>query len=157
MKLVVQRVRKASLDVDGAFYSEIGPGFVVLVGYGAEEILSEDKKSTKRLWELMVNKMLGLRIFNDNEGKMNKDLDSFGGELLLVSQFTLYADCSKGKRPSFHTSAPAALAEAAYDDLVSDLRRRMGERLKTGSFGADMDVHLTNWGPVTIILDSSDF
>lgn len=157
MKFVMQRVRKASLDVDGEHHAQIGPGFVILVGYSAEEMTPEVTKNTETAWEQMINKALGLRVFSDDEGKMNLDLDSIGGEILLVSQFTLYADCRKGKRPSFHTSAPAAMAEKAYDTLVTNLGNRLGERLKTGVFGADMDIHLTNWGPVTILLDSLDF
>lgn len=157
MRFVMQRVREARLNVDGQPYSAIGPGFVILVGYGAEEMLPENRKNAEHSWEQVVNKALGLRVFPDEEGKMNRDLDSFGGELLLVSQFTLYADCRKGKRPSFHTSAAAELAESAYDNLVKNLRSRLGERLKTGCFGADMDICLTNWGPVTILLDSADY
>lgn len=157
MRFVIQRVREARLDVDGQLYSSIGPGFVVLVGYGAEEMLPENRKSAGHARDATVRKMLGLRVFPDEEGKMNRALDSFGGEILLVSQFTLYADCHKGNRPSFHTSAPADIAEEAYDSLVETLRERLPDRLKTGSFGADMDIHLTNWGPVTIILDSADY
>ena len=157
MRFVIQRVREACLDVDGQPHTAIGSGFVMLVGYSAEEMLPENRKKAERSWEQVVNKALGLRIFPDEKGKMNKDLDSFGGELLLVSQFTLYADCQKGKRPSFHTSAPAEVAEKAYNSLVKSLHKRLGERLKTGNFGADMDIHLTNWGPVTILLDSADF
>lgn len=157
MRFVMQRVREARLDVDGQPYSAIGPGFVILVGYSAAEMLPENRKKVEHSWEQVVNRALGLRVFPDEEGKMNRDLESFGGELLLVSQFTLYADCRKGKRPSFHTAAAAELAESAYDNLVKDLRSRLGERLKTGRFGADMDIHLTNWGPVTILLDSAEY
>lgn len=153
----MQRVREARLDVDGRPYSAIGPGFVILVGYSAAEMLPENAAAAARSRGQLLNRALGLRVFPDEEGKMNMDLDSFGGELLLVSQFTLYADCRKGRRPSFSSSAPAGVAEKAYDALVSDLRGRLGERLKTGSFGAEMDIRLTNWGPVTIILDSADF
>jgi D-tyrosyl-tRNA(Tyr) deacylase len=157
MRFVIQRVREARLDVDGRPYSAIGPGFVVLVGYGADEMLPENRRAAERSWEAMLHKMLGLRVFPDEAGKMTRDLDRFNGEILLVSQFTLYADCRKGKRPSFHTSAPAETAEAAYDKLAETLRERLPGRLKTGCFGADMDIHLSNWGPVTIILDSADF
>lgn len=157
MKFVMQRVRTARLDVDGRPHAEIGPGFVILVGYSAEEMTPEISEDTRNAWALLINKALGLRVFSDSEGKMNLDIDSINGEILLVSQFTLYADCRKGKRPSFHTSAPASKAEEAYDNLVKDLHGRLGNRLKTGVFGANMDIHLTNWGPVTIILDSTDF
>ena len=157
MKLVMQRVRCARLDVDGQHHAEIGAGFVILVGFNAEEMTPEISKATQTSWDQTINKALGLRVFSDAEGKMNLDLDSIEGAILLVSQFTLYPDCRKCKRPSSHTSAPASMAEKAYDDLVDDLRQRLGERLKTGVFGADMDIHLTNWGPVTIILESTDF
>lgn len=157
MKFVMQRVRSARLDVDGKHHAEIGPGFVILVGFSAEEMTPEPSKATLQAWEQTVNKALGLRVFSDAEGKMNLDLDSIEGHILLVSQFTLYADCRKGRRPSFHTSAPAEKAEKAYDKLVENLRGRLGNRLQTGIFGADMDIHLTNWGPVTILLDSEDF
>lgn len=153
----MQRVRKASLDVNGKHHAEIGSGFVILVGFSAEEMTPEPSKATLQAWEQTINKALGLRVFSDTEGKMNLDLESVDGHILLVSQFTLYADCRKGRRPSFHTSAPAEKAEAAYNNLVDDLRKRLGDRLQTGVFGADMDIHLTNWGPVTIILDSEDF
>ena len=157
MRFVIQRVREARLDVEGRPHAAIGPGFVILVGYSAAEMLPENARQAERSHEQLLNRALGLRIFPDEDGKMNLDLDSFGGELLLVSQFTLYADCRKGRRPSFSASAPADVAEKAYDALVENLRGRLGERLKTGSFGAEMDIHLTNWGPVTIILDSADF
>lgn len=157
MRFVIQRVREAHLDVNGLPHASIGPGFVILVGYSTEEMMPENRNHAEQAWERTMNKALDLRVFPDEEGKMNKGLDTFGGELLLVSQFTLYADCRKGKRPSFHTSAPAEQAQTAYDTLVEKLRVRLGERLKTGVFGADMDIHLTNWGPVTILLDSTDF
>ena len=157
MRFVMQRVRDARLDVNGRPHAAIGPGFVILVGYSAREMTPENRKEAEHAWEQMLRRALGLRVFPDEEGRMNKDIDSFGGEILLVSQFTLYADCRKGKRPSFHTAAPADIAETAYDALVRTMRARLGERLKTGSFGADMDIRLTNWGPVTIILDSADF
>ena len=157
MRIFIQRVRVASLDVDGRPHAAIGPGFVALVGFGAEEVRPENRKQAEQIWGHTLDKALGLRIFPDESGKMNNDLDSFGGEVLLVSQFTLYADCRRGKRPSFHLSAPAEAAVAAYEHLVRELRQRLGERLKTGVFGADMDIHLTNWGPVSILLDSADF
>lgn len=157
MRFVIQRVREAALDVDGRPFSSIGPGFVALVGYSADELRPEKLGDSERSNARLTEKMLGLRVFPDKYDKMNEDLESFGGELLLVSQFTLYADCRKGKRPSFHTAAPADVAEKAYDKLVEDLRGRLPGRVQTGRFGANMDIRLTNWGPVTIILDSADF
>jgi D-tyrosyl-tRNA(Tyr) deacylase len=154
---VIQRVREARLDVDGKPFSAIGPGFVVLVGYGAGEMKPGAGARAHTARERLLDKLLGLRVFPDEAGKMNVDLEGFGGEVLVVSQFTLYADCRKGKRPSFHLAAPPDQAEAAYDALVETMNARLPGRVKTGSFGADMDVRLTNWGPVTLMLDSDDF
>ncbi len=157
MRFVIQRVKEAHLNVYGKVHCSIGAGFVILVGYGANEMLPENRIQAEQSWSLLLNRVLGLRVFPDLNGKMNIDLDEFGGELLLVSQFTLYADCRKGKRPSFHLSAPAEIARVAYNALIEKLKERLGERLKTGIFGADMDIQLVNWGPVTFVLDSVDF
>ena len=157
MRCVIQRVREARLDLDGAPYSTIGPGFVVLVGYGAEEMLPGNRSASEVAWSRLLDKILGLRVFSDEDGKMNVDLDAFGGEIHLVSQFSLYADCRKGRRPSFHLAARPEDAEAAYDDLVRMVTERLPGRVHTGVFGGNMDIRLTNWGPVTILLDSEDF
>ena len=105
----------------------------------------------------MLDKLLGLRIFPDEAGRFNRSLDDVQGGLLLVSQFTLYADCRRGRRPSFDGAMPPVQAEALYNRLVYDLRERLGERLQCGEFGAAMQVEITNWGPVTIMLDSKEF
>ena len=105
----------------------------------------------------MIDKLLGLRIFPDEEGRFNRSLDDAHGGVLLVSQFTLYADCRRGRRPSFDGALSPVPAEALYNQLVLDLRERLGERLQCGEFGASMRVHITNWGPVTIMLDSKEF
>jgi D-tyrosyl-tRNA(Tyr) deacylase len=105
----------------------------------------------------MLDKLLGLRVFPDERGDMNVDIRAHGGEILVVSQFTLYADCRKGRRPSFHLAAPAAEAKRAYDLVVDELGRCLPGKVQSGRFGADMLVSLINWGPVTIMLDSDDF
>ncbi len=157
MRIVLQRVRQARLDLDGVPFSRIGPGFVLLTGYGAAEMQPENARLREARQARMLDKVLGLRVFPDEAGKMNVDVNAFGGELLVVSQFTLYADCRKGRRPSFHLAAPPEAAEAAYDDWVRRLREGLPGRVQTGVFGGNMDVHLVNWGPVTIMLDSEDF
>jgi D-tyrosyl-tRNA(Tyr) deacylase len=144
MKVVLQRVSRASVSVQGETVGAIGVGFLVLVGFtagdGAPQI------------EWMADKIVGLRVFPDAEGKMNRDLAQTGGSILVVSQFTLYGDARKGRRPSFVDAAPPDEATALYEQFVSEL----GERkipVETGSFGALMDVELVNDGPVTLILE----
>ena len=149
MRLVIQRVSEASVTVEGEVVGKIGTGFMVLVGI--ED--SDDEKVADK----MLKKMIGLRIFEDSEGKTNLSLTDVGGSLLLVSQFTLYADCRKGNRPSF-TFKGAASPEKAnemYEYLVARARESVAV-VETGIFGAVMDVALVNHGPFTIILDSAD-
>ena len=157
MRCVIQRVREARLDLDGRPFSSIGPGFVVLVGYGAEEMRPENAADRQARHARILDKMLGLRVFPDHEGKMNVDLDSFGGEILVVSQFTLYADCRKGRRPSFSSALPPGEAAPLYAEIVDAVSALLPGKVRSGIFAADMDVALVNWGPVTIILDSDDF
>ena len=147
MKFVIQRVSQASVEVDGKIIGAIDQGFMVLVG-----VCQED---TKEIADKMIHKMTGLRIFADAEGKTNLALKDVGGKLLLVSQFTLYANCKKGFRPSFLDAGDPAHAEALYDYIVTECRNREFE-VETGSFGADMKVSLVNDGPFTIVLDSRD-
>jgi D-tyrosyl-tRNA(Tyr) deacylase len=145
MRAVVQRVSRAKVSVDGKVVSEIGPGLLVLLaaahGDGPEQVR----------W--MAEKISGLRIFGDADGKMNLSLSQVHGEMLVVSQFTLYGDCRKGKRPSFTGSAAPDVAVALYKDFVAAVRR-LGIRVQEGIFGAMMDVELVNDGPVTLIVDS---
>jgi len=145
MRAVVQRVSSAKVSVDGKVVSEIGPGLLVLLaaahGDGPEQVR----------W--MAEKISGLRIFGDADGKMNLSLSQVHGEMLVVSQFTLYGDCRKGKRPSFTGSAAPDVAVALYKDFVAAVRR-LGIRVQEGIFGAMMDVELVNDGPVTLIVDS---
>ena len=149
MRLVVQRVSSASVEVDGNITGKIDKGFFVLVG--VEE--ADDEKIADK----MVSKLIGLRIFSDSEGKTNLAIQDVGGNLLLVSQFTLYADCRKGNRPSFIRSGSAEHAEKLYDYIVDKCKAALGEeRIGTGIFGASMKCSLVNEGPFTILLDSEE-
>ena len=154
MRLVIQRVKNGAVHIDGQPVATIGKGLVVLVGFGTADTMELPATKT---WKTMLQKMIGLRIFSDKNGKMNLGLKDAGGELLLVPQFTLYADCRRGKRPSFTTACPPAIATSLFDHFVQDCERELAATVPTGVFGADMDVSLTNWGPVTITLDSADF
>jgi len=147
MKFVVQRVKSASVSVDGKIIAKIYNGLLVLVG-----ICEED---TKAEVEKMVNKLIGLRIFEDEQGKTNLSLHDVGGELLLVPQFTLYADCKKGNRPSFINAARPDHANPLFEYIVEKSREKV-ENVGTGQFGAHMEVELINDGPFTIILDTRD-
>ena len=145
MKIVLQRVRNASVSVEDALYSEIGPGLLLLVGVA--------KGDTEAEAEWLAEKAAGLRIFNDAEGKMNLSVRETGGEILAVSQFTLLADTRKGKRPSFVEAAPPGEAEPLFDYFCEKLRAAGVRSVKTGYFGAMMDIALTNDGPVTVLLE----
>lgn len=147
MKFVVQRVKYASVTVDGECTGKIDDGFLVLVG-----ICESD---TTQIADKMVQKMMGLRIFEDSEGKTNLNLESVNGNLLIISQFTLYADCKKGYRPSFINAARPEKAEPLYEYIISKCREQF-PCLQTGIFGADMKVELLNDGPFTILLDSAE-
>ncbi|QHT62030.1 D-tyrosyl-tRNA(Tyr) deacylase [Paenibacillus lycopersici] len=145
MKVVVQRSKQAAVTVDGETVGSIGHGLVLLVG-----LTHEDTESDIR-W--MADKIAGLRIFEDESGKMNLSAADIGGSILSVSQFTLYGDCRKGRRPNFMAAARPEQAEAQYD-AFNEALRASGLEVQTGRFGAMMDVSLTNWGPVTLIVDS---
>ena len=145
MRAVVQRVSQASVEVDARVVGEIGRGYLALVGVAADDT-DEDAKT-------IALKIAGLRIFNDDEGAMNRSLHDVGGEVLAVSQFTLYGDARKGRRPSFVDAAPGESARPLFDRVV-ELLRREGLSVATGVFGASMRVALVNEGPVTILLDS---
>ena len=147
MRFLVQRVSQASVNVEGETIGRIGKGFLVLAG-----ISEEDDRAVA---EKMVKKLLGLRIFEDAEGKTNLNLDTVKGELLVVSQFTLYADCRKGNRPSFVHAGPPEKAEELYEYIV-ELCRKEVKIVETGRFGAEMAVSLINDGPFTILLDSQE-
>ncbi|MDR1581336.1 MAG: D-tyrosyl-tRNA(Tyr) deacylase [Synergistaceae bacterium] len=146
MKIVAQRVSRSSVAVDGKMIGEIGPGMCILVGVAPED--------TEREAVWTANRITDLRIFEDQDGKMNKSLLEVGGEALIISQFTLYADCRKGRRPSFSGAASPGAAEALYELFAKRVVER-GIAVRTGVFGADMRVEIVNEGPVTIILDTA--
>jgi D-tyrosyl-tRNA(Tyr) deacylase len=148
MKVVIQRVSEASVIIDGNVHNQINQGFVVLLGVGQ----TDDEQDINYL----VQKILGLRIFSDPEGKMNCSLDEVNGEVLLISQFTLFASTKKGNRPSYIDAAPPSMAIPLYEKFIEVITASLGSRLKTGMFGADMKVSLINDGPVTIQMDSKN-
>jgi len=145
MRVVVQRVRRARVTVGEEVAGEIGQGLLVLLGVTHNDTIDDAR------W--LAEKTVGLRIFADDEGKMNRGVSDVGGSVLVVSQFTLYGDCSKGKRPSFITAAPPEIAIPLYESFV-DAVRALGVPVATGRFGAMMDVELVNDGPVTLIVES---
>ena len=146
MRSVIQRVTRASVHIDGETVGEIGAGVVVLLGVTHND--------TERDVDYLVEKVTSLRIFEDRNGQMNLSLADTGGALLIVSQFTLYGDVRKGRRPSFSSAAPPDQAEALYDRFVEQARKS-DAKVATGRFGAMMKVELVNDGPVTILLDSN--
>lgn len=145
MRFVIQRVTGADVKVDGQTIGQIGRGFMVLIG-----VADSDTKETA---DKMIRKMLGLRIFEDENGKTNLSLATVGGSLLLISQFTLYANCKKGNRPSFIEAGEPGMAEEMYEYIIAKCKETV-PTVEKGCFGADMKVSLTNDGPFTIILDS---
>ena len=151
MRVLVQRVREASVTVEGREIARIGAGFLLLVGVGAEDVADGGAAIAP-----MAAKALNLRVLADDEGRMNRSLLDAGGEILAVSQFTLHADCRRGRRPSFTQAAPPDQAEALFDRFVAALRDG-GVRVVTGAFGAMMQVALVGDGPVTIWLDSENY
>lgn len=144
MRLVIQRVNHAQVRVEGNTVGSIGKGFLVLVGAG--------KNDTREIADKYLKKMLGLRIFEDENGKTNLSLADVNGELLMVSQFTLYANCRKGNRPSFIEAGDPALAEELYEYMIEEAKKTVPV-VEHGTFGADMKVSLENDGPFTVILD----
>lgn len=147
MKFVIQRVKESSVAIDGNVVGQIGKGFMVLIGVGEDD--------TKEIADKMIKKMIGLRIFQDENDKTNLSLGDVNGELLLISQFTLYADCKKGNRPSFIHAGKPDMANELYEYIISECKKQVPV-VERGEFGADMKVSLINDGPFTIILDSRD-
>lgn len=147
MKFVIQRVNSASVIVDGEIIGAIDKGFLVLIGVADGD--------TKEIADKMIHKLVGLRIFDDAEGKTNLSLDQVDGSLLLVSQFTLYANCKKGFRPSFIDAGAPDFANEMYEYIISECKKVV-PNVQCGSFGADMKVSLLNDGPFTIVLDSKE-
>lgn len=146
MKFVIQRVSEASVKIDGDIVGSIGKGFLVLIGVGQND--------TKEDADFYIKKMIGLRIFEDENGKTNLALKDVDGQLLLVSQFTLYANCKKGNRPSFTDAGSPQQAEELYQYIIKECLKQVPV-VQTGEFGADMKVSLVNDGPFTVILDES--
>lgn len=145
MRFVIQRVTEASVTIDGEISGKIGKGYLVLIGVADTD--------TKEIADKMIRKMIGLRIFEDEQGKTNLSLADVDGGLLLVSQFTLYANCKRGNRPSFIEAGKPDLANEMYEYIIEKCRESV-EEVQTGEFGADMKVQLLNDGPFTILLDS---
>lgn len=145
MKFVIQRVTESSVTVDNQVIGQIGKGFLVLIGAGQND--------TRENADALVKKMIGLRIFEDENGKTNLSLKDVNGSLLLVSQFTLYANCKKGNRPSFTEAGNPQLANELYEYIISECRKQV-PIVETGSFGAEMKVSLVNDGPFTVILEN---
>jgi D-tyrosyl-tRNA(Tyr) deacylase len=145
MRAVVQRVSRARVVIDGETVGEIGPGLLILLG------VTHDDTPEAAAW--LAEKVVGLRLFNDADGKMNRDLTEVGGGALVVSQFTLYGDCQKGRRPSFLAAARPEVAIPLYEAFVNAVRA-LGVPTATGRFGALMQVELVNDGPVTLIVES---
>lgn len=145
MRFVIQRVTEAAVRVDGELLGQIEKGYLVLIGVAESD--------TEEIADKMVKKMIGLRIFEDEQGKTNLALKDVGGSLLLVSQFTLYANCKKGNRPSFIEAGSPGKANALYEYIIKKCKESV-ELVETGRFGADMKVSLLNDGPFTIVLDS---
>ena len=147
MRAVLTRVRSASVTIDGEVVGQIGRGFLILLGVGPED--------TEETCKILADKALGLRIFEDENEKMNLGLEQVGGQVLVVSQFTLYGNCRKGRRPSFAGAAEPVLGERLYEHFLT-LCAEMGYPPQHGRFGADMQVASVNDGPVTILLDTDD-
>jgi D-tyrosyl-tRNA(Tyr) deacylase len=148
MRVVLQRVSRAEVRIGERVSGHIARGFLLLVGFNAEDAVDSEAKL-----QWMADKIVGLRLFGDADGKMNLALEDVGGELLVVSQFTLYGDARKGRRPSFIEAAPPEIAIPLYEKFVAILRDRATGRVETGEFGAMMDVELVNDGPVTLVLE----
>ncbi len=148
MRAVIQRVTGASVTIDGLERSRIGHGYLVLLGIHESDTTAQA--------ELLAKKIAGLRVMEDENGKMNRSLTDVDGEILLVSQFTLYGDCSHGNRPSFITAARPETAVPLYEYMIKLLGEKLGKPVKTGEFGADMKVDLLNDGPVTILMDTDN-
>lgn len=147
MKFVIQRVTDAKCEVEGNITGQIDLGFCVLIGVAESD--------TEAIADKMLKKLLGMRIFADTDGKTNLALQDIDGSLLLISQFTLYANCRKGNRPSFTSAGNPELANRLYEYIIAECRKQI-PNVQTGIFGADMKISLTNDGPFTIVLDSDD-
>jgi D-aminoacyl-tRNA deacylase len=146
MRVVIQRVSRASVTISGRISGSIGKGLMVLLGIEENDGISDV--------EWLTTKLVSMRIFSDEEGKMNKDVKESGGDILIVSQFTLHASTKKGNRPSFIRAARPDQAIPLYNDFIQSVEKALGKPIQTGEFGAMMEVELVNDGPVTIVIDS---
>lgn len=147
MRFLIQRVSEAGVTVDGRMIGHIGKGLLVFVGISADD--------SREVADKMIKKLIGLRIFEDENGKTNLDMKLVGAQMLVISQFTLYADCRRGNRPSFTDAGSPQMANELYRYIIDECRREIGV-VEEGSFGADMKVSLINDGPFTVILDSAE-
>ena len=147
MKFLIQRVEDASVSVENKEIGRIGKGYLVLVGISGTD--------TKDIADKMIRKLIGLRIFEDENGKTNLDIKAVNGQMLIISQFTLYADCKKGNRPSFIKAGEPGMAQELYQYILDQCRREIAV-VEEGSFGAHMEVSLVNNGPFTVMLDSNE-
>ena len=147
MRFVIQRVMHSKVTINGEVRGQIGKGFMVLIGVGEED--------TVEIADKMIHKMVNMRIFEDENGKTNLGLKEVGGSLLLISQFTLYANCKKGNRPSFMDAGAPDMANEMYEYIISECKKQVSV-VETGEFGADMKVSLENDGPFTVVLDSKE-
>ena len=148
MRLLIQRVTQARCHISGEVFSEIGKGLVVLVGVGCDE--------TQEDIEWLGKKLVQMRIFDDQEGVMNLSVEDIGGDIMIISQFTLHAMTKKGNRPSWIKAAPEAVSKPLYERFIKSVEQSIGRSVATGVFGADMKIELTNDGPVTIWIDSKN-
>jgi D-tyrosyl-tRNA(Tyr) deacylase len=148
MRAIIQRVANASVTVDGQIVGQIGAGLLILLG------IEDSDDATDRTW--LSNKIVNLRIFADADGVMNRSVIDVGGDILLVSQFTLHASTKKGARPSYIRASKPETAQPAYEEMIRQLENDLGKKIQTGIFGADMKVALLNDGPVTIIIDTKN-
>lgn len=152
MRLVIQRVRYSQLSISHKLFVDIGVGLVVFIGFG---VTDDSTIFSAPAWSILMEKLATLQVFPDENGKMYYSVEDIGGEILLVPQVTLYGDCGKGRRPSFHNVAAPEVAESLFMRFFEQLSVRLQGKIQKGVFGADMDVNLVNWGPVTLLLDST--
>ncbi|MFW6415097.1 MAG: D-aminoacyl-tRNA deacylase [Thermodesulfobacteriota bacterium] len=154
MRFLLQRVKEARVDVEDSCIAETGKGLLLFAGFSFQDT---EELPDSQLWRKMLHKVPEMRIFPDQEGKSNQSLQQIQGDLMLVSQFTLHADCRKGRRPSYTRASSPQTAENLYNRLLVDLKSICPAKVESGIFGAEMDISLCNWGPLTIVLDSEDF
>ena len=154
MRFLLQRVKEAEVRKKNSYIAAIDKGILLFAGFSYQDT---EKLLDSKPWQKMLQKVPELRIFPDQEGKSNQSLYQIQGDLMLVSQFTLHADCKKGRRPSYNLTSSPEIAETLYNRLVNDMTSICPAKVESGVFGAEMDISFCNWGPLTIILDSEEF